>query len=141
MANKPTWKSREVVEPYVEKQGTNRKLHTIRKKGPPREAPNLKLGFTTKDGYEYGQTANLVFWAQAQKAAAPKDITGNHTIQEKSGTVAHGYPDLITNSGSILTNKADTPFTRWTPRPYRSCLLYTSPSPRDGLLSRMPSSA
>ena len=25
--------------------------------------------------------------------------------------------------------------------PYRPCLLYTSPSPRDGLLSRMPSSA
>mgnify|MGYP003301453635 CR=1 FL=1 len=25
--------------------------------------------------------------------------------------------------------------------PYSSCLLYTSPSPRDGLLSRMPSSA
>ena len=24
---------------------------------------------------------------------------------------------------------------------YRACLLYTSPSPRDGLLSRMPSSA
>ena len=25
--------------------------------------------------------------------------------------------------------------------PYNPCLLYTSPSPRDGLLSRMPSSA
>ena len=25
--------------------------------------------------------------------------------------------------------------------PFESCLLYTSPSPRDGLLSRMPSSA
>ena len=25
--------------------------------------------------------------------------------------------------------------------PYNGCLLYTSPSPRDGLLSRMPSSA
>ena len=25
--------------------------------------------------------------------------------------------------------------------PYNNCLLYTSPSPRDGLLSRMPSSA
>ena len=25
--------------------------------------------------------------------------------------------------------------------PLQSCLLYTSPSPRDGLLSRMPSSA
>ena len=29
-------------------------------------------------------------------------------------------------------------FVRW---PHRTCLLYTSPSPRDGLLSRMPSSA
>ena len=28
-----------------------------------------------------------------------------------------------------------------TPLLYQSCLLYTSPSPRDGLLSRMPSSA
>ena len=27
------------------------------------------------------------------------------------------------------------------PRGVSSCLLYTSPSPRDGLLSRMPSSA
>ena len=27
------------------------------------------------------------------------------------------------------------------PYHYRNCLLYTSPSPRDGLLSRMPSSA
>ena len=27
------------------------------------------------------------------------------------------------------------------PDPYMICLLYTSPSPRDGLLSRMPSSA
>ena len=26
-------------------------------------------------------------------------------------------------------------------RGYKACLLYTSPSPRDGLLSRMPSSA
>ena len=28
-----------------------------------------------------------------------------------------------------------------TPAPANTCLLYTSPSPRDGLLSRMPSSA
>ena len=28
-----------------------------------------------------------------------------------------------------------------TPRTIKTCLLYTSPSPRDGLLSRMPSSA
>ena len=30
---------------------------------------------------------------------------------------------------------------RWAIRPIHGCLLYTSPSPRDGLLSRMPSSA
>mgnify|MGYP003323809683 CR=1 FL=1 len=29
----------------------------------------------------------------------------------------------------------------FTDRIYKTCLLYTSPSPRDGLLSRMPSSA
>jgi hypothetical protein len=131
MAKKPTWKSREVLSPYVEKQGTNRKLHTIRKKGPARSAPDLQLGFTTKGNYEYGQTGNLVFWMQAQKSSAPKDITNNHTVQEKSGTVAHGYPDLITNSGSILTNKTDTPFARWTPKPYRSisrCLAFNTGS-------------
>ena len=32
----------------------------------------------------------------------------------------------------VLTEKAEQ---------YENCLLYTSPSPRDGLLSRMPSSA
>ena len=31
-------------------------------------------------------------------------------------------------------------YPRWD-QPYADCLLYTSPSPRDGLLSRMPSSA
>ena len=29
----------------------------------------------------------------------------------------------------------------WKTRAIKGCLLYTSPSPRDGLLSRMPSSA
>ena len=29
----------------------------------------------------------------------------------------------------------------WPSNPFDACLLYTSPSPRDGLLSRMPSSA
>ena len=38
----------------------------------------------------------------------------------------------LMNEGSILIASLD---------PYNNCLLYTSPSPRDGLLSRMPSSA
>ena len=42
---------------------------------------------------------------------------------------------------SYLTNSAPSPYASGPEdTPYR-CLLYTSPSPRDGLLSRMPSSA
>ena len=121
MSNKPSWKSRELVEPYVEKQGSNRKLHTIRKQGPAREAPNLSLGFKTKNGFEYGQTKNLKLWIQAQKTGAPTDQTSNHTIKVASGT----------ESGQILTNKNDTPFVKFTPKPYRStsrCLVLNTGS-------------
>ena len=51
----------------------------------------------------------------------------NAGFTEISGVVSASYdppPGVVTQ-------------TTW----YRSCLLYTSPSPRDGLLSRMPSSA
>ena len=39
------------------------------------------------------------------------------------------------NLEELETIKSSVPIRNW------SCLLYTSPSPRDGLLSRMPSSA
>ena len=46
-------------------------------------------------------------------------------------------PILAEHLGTIdLSNKGEVIF-----RESKSCLLYTSPSPRDGLLSRMPSSA
>ena len=40
----------------------------------------------------------------------------------------------------VNTFKYEMPGARYQPA-VRLCLLYTSPSPRDGLLSRMPSSA
>ena len=43
--------------------------------------------------------------------------------------------DSFTRDGNEVVIEADRLY-----RPY-NCLLYTSPSPRDGLLSRMPSSA
>ena len=53
-----------------------------------------------------------------------------NAIGEKTGDdiefVTMGFSGLI---GALGANRIDT------------CLLYTSPSPRDGLLSRMPSSA
>ena len=55
-------------------------------------------------------------------------------IAELADDVAVMYAGRIVELGSVsevLTNPQ---------HPY-TCLLYTSPSPRDGLLSRMPSSA
>ena len=46
--------------------------------------------------------------------------------------------------GSTLIEKIiekNTGLSKVTPGQIVTCLLYTSPSPRDGLLSRMPSSA
>ena len=44
----------------------------------------------------------------------------------------------LAEHGRILTS---IPIRTWLSGLARDCLLYTSPSPRDGLLSRMPSSA
>ena len=47
----------------------------------------------------------------------------------KEGTIVNGKVSKITSDYVIVDIG------------HKSCLLYTSPSPRDGLLSRMPSSA
>ena len=46
-------------------------------------------------------------------------------------------PDLVAECARQMRKSVDIPVTV----KCRTCLLYTSPSPRDGLLSRMPSSA
>ena len=59
---------------------------------------------------------------------------------DESGTFA-----VVLNRPSDIT--VDSVLPEWSNDPvggdilYMGCLLYTSPSPRDGLLSRMPSSA
>ena len=55
--------------------------------------------------------------------------------------IASGF--LILASGNPLQGAIETMngFVRVFESNYNTCLLYTSPSPRDGLLSRMPSSA
>ena len=53
-------------------------------------------------------------------------------VKEHISTRTHaGFFD-VSHMGQFFLEKID---------PYEICLLYTSPSPRDGLLSRMPSSA
>ena len=57
-----------------------------------------------------------------------------------SGLDRPGYKDAGTVQAALdTTQKSLTALDQF--REKQSCLLYTSPSPRDGLLSRMPSSA
>ena len=60
-------------------------------------------------------------------------ITSGNTSTAKEFTITNGGNSTLTVSGITISGSDPTQF--------KVCLLYTSPSPRDGLLSRMPSSA
>ena len=59
---------------------------------------------------------------------------GRHNIRIETGKIAKQ------TTGSVMVYMDDTAVLT-TVVGAKTCLLYTSPSPRDGLLSRMPSSA
>ena len=52
-------------------------------------------------------------------------------------TSSNNYTNLLSQIVEELTGSGEMPSSP----PVEGCLLYTSPSPRDGILSRMPSSA
>ena len=70
---------------------------------------------------------DVVVWDTGHQSYVHKLLTGR---QDRFGTLRQagglaGYPSRAESEHDLVEN----------------CLLYTSPSPRDGLLSRMPSSA
>ena len=63
----------------------------------------------------------------------------NHEIVDSSNLVPNNDPTLMfTNSGMVQFKNV---FTGLEKKSFKTCLLYTSPSPRDKRQSRMPSSA
>ena len=65
-----------------------------------------------------------------------EDRTPFDAIEAQFGLNEQGVKQLMRD------NLKSSSYQSWRKRVQgRSCLLYTSPSPRDGLLSRMPSSA
>ena len=53
----------------------------------------------------------------------------------------YGYEPELSNKGAVRCSMGPAPRLAIAAHTDTLCLLYTSPSPRDGLLSRMPSSA
>ena len=62
-------------------------------------------------------------------AAPVRDWLQERGLELRAVLQTHHHPDHIGGTEELLAT--------WP----KACLLYTSPSPRDGLLSRMPSSA
>ena len=71
-----------------------------------------------------------------------KEIENSDTVARSR--VGHGLDDCVydwTTTGALSLQGDTLETCEETVTRYKVCLLYTSPSPRDGLLSRMPSSA
>ena len=79
----------------------------------------------------------------------PENFKFNSTSLEAAKTIVSKYPEGKQQSAVMaLLYIAQKQNNNWIPlaamkfiAKFLDCLLYTSPSPRDGLLSRMPSSA
>ena len=63
------------------------------------------------------------------------------TVLDAAGKLAKEEIEPINKPGDNEGLKIDSSGKVTTAAGFKDCLLYTSPSPRDGLLSRMPSSA
>ena len=77
------------------------------------------------------------------RTASPVDVGG--WVLADSASSFQFAPGTIIDANGFLVVFASGDVARTTPSelhlPFRLCLLYTSPSPRDATLSRMPSSA
>ena len=62
-------------------------------------------------------------------------------MQTTSNIIDKNWKALIKPNKLEITSNEDKTIAKVVAEPLENCLLYTSPSPRDGLLSRMPSSA
>ena len=80
---------------------------------------------TSDAGGGLHETACIAYWRDQDAAKATMSSDAYTTLWSKH-TDASGY--------GVMKECVNIPFNR-------TCLLYTSPSPRDGLLARMPSSA
>ena len=100
----------------------------------------------TKPIYEIRDYTIESEWFGAYKEWA-KDIAApwlKENLEVIDFWMDEGEPPEVSGSNPIVSPNGQPNVTwiiKWDSRETRDCLLYTSPSPRDRLLSRMPSSA
>ena len=87
---------------------------------------------------QWGKNSENYAYIRKEGAKYNKDANGHYKYTDSKGKVHEGinYSDTFEESGSLPPDSK-----QGDRNDLRTCLLYTSPSPRDGLLSRMPSSA
>ena len=103
------------------------------------EIKNLSIGFTSKKGQQISILKNINTKIKKGETVGivGESGSGKSTLAlAMMGYVKHG---LYTISGECLYQSINILKTK--NRELEGCLLYTSPSPRDATLSRMPSSA
>ena len=109
-----------------------------------RPSPDAPSNTVTASDFSYITADDLATTTSAAAPTAPGPNTDvvtfkhrrtHHPIHFPAGSIASGAL-TIGAARDAAARKLGCPTDR-----LRLCLLYTSPSPRDGLLSRMPSSA
>ena len=119
--------SSELVSAFTGKQfaGSDAKVSAISTFAMPSDVETLLQFFAFCHG-------------NAQMAVSMHDTGGQRVKGAWQGKAHMAFAQLKMKA---MANPSLTPHIAEYERLYGSCLLYTSPSPRDGLLSRMPSSA
>ena len=88
------------------------------------------------------QNNDLVYLDSANSSQKPKIVTDriNEFYTKQFSNVGRSVHYLAVAATNLYENTR-TSVQKYINAKDKNCLLYTSPSPRDGLLSRMPSSA
>ena len=108
--------------------------------GLPNELPEDYIGNLVEDTDDDNDGYSDV--SELNCASDPLDATSTPTNDlDGDGLCDAEDPDVDGDGLSNETELAEGSLTSYMNADTDGCLLYTSPSPRDGLLSRMPSSA
>ena len=110
---------------------------------------SLALTFALSSLYAQGRDVEVTFHVDMSLETVENGVwiaggmAGNPGFEmlDEDGDHVYSKTLLVPENAPFTYKFSNGPINADWSGPYEVCLLYTSPSPRDGLLSRMPSSA